>query len=70
MWEEMCQSDAVSSLFFTILLADGKFRCIRGRNLGFPGGSMVKNPSTMQEILGQEDSLEKEMATHSSILAG
>ena len=34
---------------------------------------MVKNPSAMQEIqvqsLGQEDPLEKEMATHSSILA-
>ena len=73
MWEEMCQSDAVSSLFFTILLADGKFRCIRGRNLGFPGGSMVKNPSTMEEMqvqsLGWEDSLQKGMATHSSILA-
>ena len=34
---------------------------------------MVKRPPTMQEIwvqsLGQEDLLEKEMATHSSILA-
>ena len=34
---------------------------------------MVKNPPTMQETraqsLGQEDLLEKEMATHSSILA-
>ena len=34
---------------------------------------MVKNPPTVQETqvlsLGQEDSLEKEMATHSSILA-
>ena len=33
----------------------------------------VKHPPTMQETqvqsLGQEDSLEKEMATHSSILA-
>ena len=33
----------------------------------------VKNPPAMQEIpnqsLGQEDPLEKEMATHSSILA-
>ena len=33
---------------------------------------MVKNPSTKQEMqvefLGQEDPLEKEMATHSSIL--
>ena len=34
---------------------------------------MVKNLPAMQEVwfpsLGQEDSLEKEMATHSSILA-
>ena len=34
---------------------------------------MVKNPPAMQEMwvrsLGQEDLLEKEMATHSSILA-
>ena len=41
--------------------------------MGFPGGSVVKNPPPMQETwvqsLGQEDPLEKEMATHSSILA-
>ena len=43
---------------------------------GFPGGSVVKNPPAMQEtqevqvrFLGWEDPLEKEMATHSSILA-
>ena len=40
---------------------------------GFPGGSVVKNPPATQEIwvqsLGQEDPLEEEMATHSSILA-
>ena len=30
---------------------------------------MVKNLSTMQETLGQEDPLEKGMATHSTILA-
>ena len=38
-----------------------------------PGGSVVKNPPAMQETqvqsLSQEDPLEKEMATHSSILA-
>ena len=42
-------------------------------NPGSPGGSEVKNPPAMQEMqvwsLGQEDPLEKEMATHSSILA-
>ena len=41
--------------------------------MGSPGDSVVKNPPAMQETqvqsLGQEDSLEKEMATHSSILA-
>ena len=40
---------------------------------GFPGGSVVKNPPAKQEVqvrsLGQEDPLEKEMATHSSLLA-
>ena len=40
--------------------------------LGFPGDSVVKNPA-MQGMrvrsLGQEDPLEKEMATHSSTLA-
>ena len=39
---------------------------------GFPGGSVVKNLPAMQEtyvlFLGQGDALEKEMATHSSIL--
>ena len=41
---------------------------------GVPGGSVVRNPPTMQETpvwsLGREDPLEKGMATHSSILAG
>ena len=40
---------------------------------GFLGGSVVKNPPAKQETqvqsLDQEDPLEKEMATHSSILA-
>ena len=40
---------------------------------GFPGGSTVKNPPAIQESwarsFGQEDPLEKEMTTHSSILA-
>ena len=44
--------------------------------MGFPGGSAVKNLPAMQELqetqvlsMGQEDPLEKCMATHSSILA-
>ena len=48
-----------------------------GEQLGFPGGSVVKNPLTMQETqqelqvrsLDWESFLEKEMATHSSIPA-
>ena len=41
--------------------------------VGFPRGLVVKNLPEMQETqiwsLGQEDALEKKMATHSSILA-
>ena len=41
--------------------------------MGFPDGSVVKNPPAMQETwvgsLGQEDPLEKEMGTHARILA-
>ena len=44
--------------------------------VGFPGGTAVENPPAMQETqeslvpsLGWEDPPEKEMATHSSILA-
>ena len=44
-------------------------------NLGFPAGSrMVKNLPAVQKTqvqsLGRKDPLEKEMETHSSILAG
>ena len=42
-------------------------------HMGFPGGSVGKDPSAKQETrvpsLGQEDPLETEKATHSSILA-
>ena len=41
--------------------------------MGFPGGSVVKILPAMQETqvqsLGQDNLLQKEMATHSSILA-
>ena len=41
--------------------------------MDFPGGQTVKRLPTTQETrvrsLGQEDPLEKEMATHSSVLA-
>ena len=47
---------------------------VQSARMGFPGSSqMVKNLPAMQETwvrtLGQEDPLEKGMATHSSVLA-
>ena len=40
--------------------------------LGFAGGSVVKNPPAIQEMrvqsLGQEDALEKQIVTRSSVL--
>ena len=51
-------------------------RAIYKMYVGFPSGSALKNSPAMQErqeiqvqSLGWEDSLEEEMATHSSILA-
>ena len=42
------------------------------RETGFPGRSAAKNPPVMQEMqvpsLGRENRMEKEMATHSSVL--
>ena len=41
---------------------------MKASQVGFPGGSVVKNlPANL--ILGQDYLLEKEIATHSSILA-
>ena len=42
--------------------------------MGFPGGLVVENPPAnagdpLVRSMGQKDSLEEEMATHSSILA-
>ena len=44
--------------------------------VGFPGGSVIKNPSALWELqemrirsLGREDPLEEGMATHCSIVA-
>ena len=57
-------SSALGLLFFY-----SKLSCVKG----FPGGSVVKNPPAntrdMHSFPGREDPLEKEMATHSSILA-
>ena len=51
----------ISRLKNTILLDNTKN--------SFPGGSVVKNPPANAGDLGWEAPLEKEMATHSSILA-
>ena len=54
-------------------MEEGTFDGSPGVGEGFPGGSDVKNLPAMQETQvpsqGQEDSLEKGMATHSSTLA-
>ena len=51
------------AFFYVILMLD----------MNFPGSSVVKNLPSLQETwiqsLGQEDPLEKEMATHFGILA-
>ena len=50
-----------------------KFMTISMEIKGFPGGSVVKNLPAKQETrvqsLAREDAMEKEIATHSSILA-
>ena len=52
-----------------------QFGILHSFSTDFPGGSAVKNPPGKQETqemqvhsLGQEDPLEEEVATHSSIL--
>ena len=49
-----------------------KVSLIKFAGLGFPGAQTIKNPPEMWEMwvqsLGWKDSLEKDMATHSSIL--
>ena len=46
---------------------------MRNKNVSFPGALVVKNPPAnagdMGLVLGQEDPLEEEMATHFSILS-
>ena len=67
----------VGFLHILAIMSDAAMKiCIykyRFKSPGFPGGSEIKNPPPMQETqvgsLGQEDPLEKKMATHFSILA-
>ena len=63
-----------SALPHTVLTKGNEVRIsVCSQEWGSTGGSVVKNPPAKQETqvqsLGQEDPLEKEMATHSSILA-
>ena len=56
-------------IWFNFIELNGSLRL----EVGFPGGSMIKNPLPMQEtqfwFLGWEDPLDKEMAIHSVIIA-
>ena len=73
----MLSRESLSAYYMKV---DPEDRALRKRDslwpsLSFPGGSAVKNLPATQErqetvrSLGQVDSLEKGMATHSSILA-
>ena len=60
----------------TMMLLTGifvhSFIHVANQQMGFPDSSVVKNPpvkETWIQSLGWEDPLEKEMATHTSILA-
>ena len=59
----------IRSKFFILV----EFLGFAAYNIRFPGGSVIKNlpanTGDMGLIFGQEDPLEKEMATHSSILS-
>ena len=63
-WSSSLQIVVLSPLHSNSTLVGGRI---------FPGDSVVKNPPPKQETwvqsLGQEDPLQKEMATHSNILA-
>ena len=61
----------------TNLIIKGKIRPLVWIKEGFPGSTVVKNLPAKQDTqetqvwsLSQEDPLEKEMATYSSIIAG
>ena len=69
---ELLKMKIYNQLFISYYFTN-KFLINYSQYLGFPGGLAVKNSLAMQEtpvrFLGEEDPLEKEMATHSSILA-
>ena len=65
-------SDVFDSCFLKHFKLSESIVSIWSFDFGFPGVAVVKNSSAMQETqvrcLGQEDPLEEEMATHSSVL--
>ena len=72
----MPEQSSTSYIVAGFMLASGhpglEIKIIYYCTLGFPGGSATKNPPAMLETqilsLGQVNPLEKEMATHFSIL--
>ena len=78
MTEQVIRLELFNSLLTSVLLtlmSNGVISSVNQLygNRGFPGGSVVKNPSAntgdMGSILGQGDTLGKKMATHPNILA-
>ena len=63
----------LASYFLTLFFFFFFLEALHGKNKAFPGGSVVKNPHANAGDVGSiprsQDPLEKEMATHSSILA-
>ena len=63
----------ISRNLHNVSIRDKYYSSILTLQRGFPGGSGVKNLSVVREMwvpsLDREDPWEKEMATHSSILA-
>ena len=64
------KEDPVACLFVSLYVGH-TFLLLCISHLGFPGGSVLKNQPAKQETwvgsLGQEDPLEKEMATSSIV---
>ena len=62
----------LATYIYTNFVPHTKFFYSPQSTVGFPGGSVVKNPPANAEIqvrsLGRKDPMEKETATHSSIL--
>ena len=70
-WEGRSYALTLGFFWKAIQKSSNTYESIHLGARGFPGGSVVKNPTAIQETqvlsLGQEDPMEKGMATHSSI---